>query len=157
MAKRGGFPGGGMPGNMNNLMKQAQRMQRQMEEQQKELEEKEFTASAGGGAVEVTLNGKYEVTKISLDEEVVDPEDIEMLEDLVMAAVNSALRQVEEASKANMSKLTGVFRKAVTCSKLPFIMLTCSIASDTFINGATNPSGTTKDIKNTGSESVPSM
>ena len=107
MAKRGGFPGGGMPGNMNNLMKQAQRMQRQMEEQQKELEEKEFTASVGGGAVEVTLNGKYEVTKVSLDEEVVDPEDIEMLEDLVMAAVNSALRQVEEASKANMSKLTG--------------------------------------------------
>ena len=107
MAKRGGFPGGGMPGNMNNLMKQAQRMQRQMEESAKELESAEFTAAAGGGAVEVTLNGKYEVTKISLDEEVVDPEDIEMLEDLVMAAVNSALRQVEEASKANMSKLTG--------------------------------------------------
>ena len=97
MARRGGFPGGGMPGNMNNLMKQAQRMQRQMEEQQKELEEKEFTASAGGGAVEVTVTGKYEVTKVSLDEEVVDPDDIEMLEDLVMAAVNAALRQVEEA------------------------------------------------------------
>ena len=61
MAKRGGFPGGGMPGNMNNLMKQAQRMQRQMEESQKELEEKEFTATAGGGAVEVTVSGKREV------------------------------------------------------------------------------------------------
>ena len=64
MAKRGGFPGGGMPGNMNNLMKQAQRMQRQMEESQKELEEKEFTATAGGGAVEVSVSGKREVTKV---------------------------------------------------------------------------------------------
>ena len=67
MAKRGGFPGG-MPGNMNNLMKQAQRMQKQMEEQQKELEEKEFTASAGGGAVEVTVTGKREVTSVKLAE-----------------------------------------------------------------------------------------
>ena len=83
MAKRGGFPGG-MPGNMNNLMKQAQRMQRQMEEAQKELEEKEVTAAAGGGAVEVTVSGKHEVTKIKLSEEVVDPDDIEMLEDLIM-------------------------------------------------------------------------
>ena len=70
MAKRGGFPGG-MPGNMNNLMKQAQRMQRQMEENQKELETKEFTAKAGGGAVEVTVTGKKEVKKIKLSEEVV--------------------------------------------------------------------------------------
>ena len=70
MAKRGGFPGGGgMPGNMNNLMKQAQKMQRQMEESQKELEEKEFTATAGGGAVEVTVTGKKEVTKVKLSEE----------------------------------------------------------------------------------------
>ena len=66
MAKRGGFPGGGMPGNMNNLMKQAQKMQRQMEENQKALEEKIFTASAGGGAVEVSVSGKREVTKVSL-------------------------------------------------------------------------------------------
>ena len=63
MAKRGGFPGGGMPGNMNNLMKQAQRMQRQMEESQKELEEKEFTATAGGGAVEVSVSGKEKLPK----------------------------------------------------------------------------------------------
>ena len=83
MAKRGGFPGMGMPGNMNNLMKQAQKMQRQMEENQKALEEKEFTATAGGGAVEVTISGKREVTKVKLDEEVVDPDDIEMLEDLI--------------------------------------------------------------------------
>ena len=86
MAKRGGFPGGGMPGNMANLMKQAQRMQRQMEEQQKELEAKEFTATAGGGAVEVTVSGKREVLKVKLAEEVVDPDDIEMLEDLIVAA-----------------------------------------------------------------------
>jgi len=86
MAKRGGFPGMGMPGNMNNLMKQAQKMQRQMEENQKALEEKEFTATAGGGAVEVTISGKREVTKVKLQEEVVDPDDIEMLEDLIVAA-----------------------------------------------------------------------
>ena len=107
MAKRGGFPGGGMPGNMNNLMKQAQRMQRQMEENQKELEEKEFTAKAGGGAGEVTVTGKKEITKIKLSEEVVDPEDIEMLEDLVMAATNEALRMAEEASAEAMNKMTG--------------------------------------------------
>ena len=92
MAKRGGFPGGGMPGNMNNLMKQAQHMQRQMEKSQKELESAEFTAAAGGGAVEVTVTGKKEVTKIKLDPEAVDPEDVEMLEDVIMAAVNEALR-----------------------------------------------------------------
>lgn len=107
MAKRGGFPGGGMPGNMNNLMKQAQRMQRQMEENQKELETKEFVAKSGGGAVEVTVNGKKEVTKVKLSEEVVDPEDIEMLEDLVMAAVNEAIRMAEEENEAIMSKMTG--------------------------------------------------
>ena len=108
MAKRGGFPGGmGMPGNMNNLMKQAQKMQKQMEENQKALEEKEFTAVAGGGAVEVTVSGKKEVTKVKLAEEVVDPDDIEMLEDLIMAAVNEALRQVDEANTSAMSKLTG--------------------------------------------------
>lgn len=107
MAKRGGFPGGGMPGNMNNLMKQAQRMQRQMEESQKELEEKEFTAKAGGGAVEVTVTGKKEITKVKLSPEVVDPDDIEMLEDLIVAAVNEAFRQLEEISASSMSKITG--------------------------------------------------
>lgn len=106
MARRGGFSGG-MPGNMNNLMKQAQRMQRQMEEAQKELEEKEITATAGGGAVEVTVSGKREITGIKLSEEVVDPDDIEMLEDLIMAAANQAFRQMEEDSAAAMSKLTG--------------------------------------------------
>ena len=106
MAKRGGFPGG-MPGNMNNLMKQAQRMQRQMEESTKELENKEFTATAGGGAVEITVNGKKEVCRVKLQEEVVDPEDIEMLEDLIMAATNEALRKMEEESQSQMAKITG--------------------------------------------------
>ena len=85
---------------MNNLMKQAQKMQRQMEEATKELEEKEVTASAGGGAVEVTVSGKKEIVKIRLAEEVVDPDDIEMLEDLIMAAANEALRQMEEMSSS---------------------------------------------------------
>ena len=107
MAKRGGFPGGGMPGNMANLMKQAQKMQRQMEEQAKELETKQFTATAGGGVVKVTVSGKREVLGVELQEEVVDPEDIEMLQDLVVAAVNEALRQVDEANSSVMNKLTG--------------------------------------------------
>ena len=106
MAKRGGVPGG-MPGNMNNFMKQAQRMQRQMEETTKELEEKEYSASAGGGAVTVTVSGKKEVLSVKLAEEVVDPDDIEMLQDLIVAATNEALRKMEEESQAAMSKLTG--------------------------------------------------
>lgn len=108
MAKRGGFPGGmGMPGNMNNLMKQAQRMQRQMEEGQKELETKEFSAKAGGGAVEVVVTGKKELVRVTLSEEAVDPEDIETLQDMIMAAANEALRQAEEANNELMGKMTG--------------------------------------------------
>ncbi|MCD7708905.1 MAG: YbaB/EbfC family nucleoid-associated protein [Clostridiales bacterium] len=107
MAKRGGYPGGMVPGNMNNLMKQAQRMQRQMEEAQKNLEEQEVTAAAGGGAVEVTVTGGHEVKKVKLSPEVVDPDDIEMLEDLIVAATNEAMRQVEEASQKQMAEITG--------------------------------------------------
>ena len=107
MAKRGGFPGMGLPGNMNNLMKQAQKMQRQMEENKKALEEKEFTATVGGGAGSVTVSGKREIAKVTLSEEAVDPDDIEMLEDMIAAATNEALRQVESESAAVMSKLTG--------------------------------------------------
>ena len=107
MAKRGGFPGGAMPGNMNNLMKQAQRMQRQMEESQKELETKEFTAAAGGGAVQVTVSGKKEVLAVKLAEEVVDPDDIEMLQDLIVAATNEAMRQADAANAEMMNKMTG--------------------------------------------------
>ncbi len=107
MAKRGGFSGGAIPGNMNNLMKQAQRMQRQMEEAGKELEAKEYTASAGGGAVTVTVSGKKEVVSVKLSPEAVDPDDVEMLEDLIMAATNEAFRQMEEASTQAMAKFTG--------------------------------------------------
>ena len=106
MAKRGGFPGG-MPGNMNNLMKQAQKMQRQMGEAQKALEEQEITATAGGGAVEVTVSGRHEITKVKLSEEVVDPDDIEMLEDLIVTAVNQALKQADEESASIMRQATG--------------------------------------------------
>ena len=106
MAKRGGFPGG-MPGNMSNLMKQAQRMQRQMEEARQELDEKQYTASAGGGAVSVAVSGKKEVVSVKLSEEVVDPDDFEMLQDLFVAATNEALRAAEEDSAAVMSKLSG--------------------------------------------------
>ena len=106
MAKRGGFPGG-MPGNMSNLMKQAQKMQSQMEETTKELEGKEYSASSGGGAVTVTVSGKKEVTAVKISPEAVDPEDVEMLEDMIMAAVNEAFRQMEDASSQAMSKLTG--------------------------------------------------
>ena len=106
MAKRGGFPGG-MPGSMTNMMKQAQRMQRQMEEGKKELETKEFTASAGGGAVEVAVNGQKEVLRVKLTQEVVDPDDIEMLQDLIVAAANEALRQAEAANEELMGRMTG--------------------------------------------------
>lgn len=106
MAKRGGFQGG-MPGNMSNLMKQAQRMQRQMEETSKELESREYTASAGGGAVSVTVSGRKEITAVKISPEAVDPDDVEMLEDMIMAAANEAFRQMEEASASAMSKLTG--------------------------------------------------
>ena len=107
MAKRGGFPGGGMPGNMANLMNQAQKMQRQMEEQAKEMETKEFTATAGGGAVEATVSGTKKVLSLKLDEEAVDPDDVEMLVDLIVAALNEALEKVDAESSSAMSKLTG--------------------------------------------------
>ena len=109
MAKRGGgFPGGmGMPGNMNNLMKQAQRMQRQMEESKKALEEKEFTASAGGGAVEVIVTGGKTVKSITISKDAVDPEDVEMLQDLIVAATNEALKQVEDAEEQMLGGMTG--------------------------------------------------
>lgn len=107
MGKKGGFPGGAMPGNMNNLMKQAQRMQRQMEEKQKELEDKEWEAAAGGGAVTVKVSGKKEITSITLAKEVVDPDDIEMLQDLIIAAANEALRKVDEEQSEMYGSLAG--------------------------------------------------
>ena len=98
MARRGGFPGGGMPGNMNNLMKQAQRMQRQMEENKKALEEKEFKATAGGGAVEVIMTGAHEMKSITIDPDAADPDDVETLQDMILVAVNDVLSQITEES-----------------------------------------------------------
>lgn len=106
MAKRGGFPGG-MPGNMNNLMKQAQRMQRQMEENQKNLDESEFTAKAGGGAVEVVVTGKKTIKSLTLDKDIVDPDDVETLQESIIAAINEAFAQVDAASESAMSKMAG--------------------------------------------------
>ena len=99
MARRGGGFPGGMPGNMNNLMKQAQRMQRQMEENKKAREEKEFTASSGGGAVEVVVTGKKQVKTLTISPDAVDPDDVEMLQDLILAAINEAMKQVDEESE----------------------------------------------------------
>lgn len=104
---RGGFPGGFGGGNINNLMKQAQAMQKQMEEMQKEVEAAEFEASVGGGAISVRVNGKKEVLGINIKPEVVDPDDVEMLEDLVLSAVNEALKKADEETSNKMGKLTG--------------------------------------------------
>ena len=104
MAK-GRYPG--MGGNMGGMMKQMQKMQKQMEKMQKQLEETEVEASVGGGAITAKANGKKELLSISIDESVVDPDDVEMLEDLVLAAVNEALRSAEEMMTKEMSKITG--------------------------------------------------
>lgn len=100
---RGGFPGG----NMNNMMKKVQKMQKEMARAQQEIEEKEFSSTAGGGVIEAIVNGKKELVKINIDEDVVDPEDTEMLEDLVVAAVNDALKKADEYTQREMGKLTG--------------------------------------------------
>ena len=102
MARRGGYGGMGMPGNMNNLMKQAQRMQRQMEENKRALDEKEFKATAGGGAVEVVMTGAHQLQSITLDPDAVDPDDVETLQDMIMVAVNDVLAQINEESEKVM-------------------------------------------------------
>ncbi len=102
----GGFGGGGNA-NMQKQLAQAQAMQREMEKMQAELEEKEFTATAGGGAISVTASGAKEIKALSIEKDVVDPDDVEMLQDLIIAAVNEVMRQVDEASESEMSKLTG--------------------------------------------------
>lgn len=98
---------GGMGGMNMNMIKQAQKMQQNMMKMQEELEEKEYTASAGGGAVEATVNGKNKVILLTISPDVVDPEDTDMLQDLVLAAINEAMRVAEEASATEMKKLTG--------------------------------------------------
>lgn len=98
----GGFGGGA---NMQQLMRQAQKMQQQMTEAQEKLEAAEYEAASGGGMVKVTVSGKRELTAITIDPQVVDPDDIEMLQDLIQAAVNEALRKGEEARESAMNKM----------------------------------------------------
>ncbi len=103
---RGGFGGiGGM--NMNNLMKQAQKMQKKMEEAQAALAEKTIEVTSGGGAVKIVITGKKVVQSIKINPEVVDPDDVEMLEDLMLSAVNEAVRQADELANSEMGKITG--------------------------------------------------
>ena len=107
MARRGGFPGGmgGFGGmNLNNLMKEAKKMQADMEKSQAELAEKEFEATAGGGAVSVKVSGAKEIKEIKIQKDVVDPDDVEMLEDLILGCVNEALRKVDSATSAEFGK-----------------------------------------------------
>ena len=107
MARRGGFPGGmgGFGGmNMGQLMKQAKKMQEEMEKSQEELGAKEFEASAGGGAVTVKVTGTKQIKEIAIKKEVVDPDDVEMLQDLIVTCTNEALRKVDEAQAAQMGK-----------------------------------------------------
>lgn len=107
MAK-GGFRGGPMGGGMNmNMMKQAQKMQQEMLKMQQEMETKTYEATAGGGVVTANVNGKHELVSIVIDPEAVDPEDVEMLQDLVVAAVNEAMRKADADAASSMQKLTG--------------------------------------------------
>ena len=98
-----------MPGNMSNLMKQAQRMQREMEEKQKKLEESEFTATAGGGAVSVVVTGSKNLKSLTISPDAVDPDDVEMLQDLIIAAVGEAMKQVDDESARLMGGMGGGF------------------------------------------------
>ena len=110
MSKRGGFPGGmgGFGGmNMNNLMKQAKKMQEEMQKSQEELSSKEFDSTAGGGAISVKVTGEKVIKEIKIKPDVVDPDDVEMLEDLILTCVNEALRKVDDAQSSQMSKMTG--------------------------------------------------
>ena len=105
MSKRGGFPGGG--GNMGAMMKQAQKMQAELARAQEEIKDMTFEATAGGGMVKVVANGDMTVDSIVIDPEAVDPEDVEMLQDIVAAAVNEALRGVSEISSQRLNAATG--------------------------------------------------
>ena len=107
MSKRGGFPGGmgGFGGmNINNLMKQAKKMQEEMQKSQEELSSKEFDSTAGGGAISVKVTGEKVIKEIKIKPDVVDPDDVEMLEDLILTCVNEALRKVDSAQAAELGK-----------------------------------------------------
>ena len=114
MSKRGGFPGGmgGFGGmNINQLMKEAKKMQADIEKSQEELQAKEFDATAGGGAISVKVSGSKEIKEIKISKDVVDPDDVEMLQDLIITCVNEALRKVDSAQAASMNKFNvpGIF------------------------------------------------
>lgn len=98
---------GGKSGNMNNMIKQAQKMQEDIEKIQEEMHEREFKATSGGGAVEVTVNGKKEIQDIEIDRDVINPDEKEMLEDLMIGAINEALRNAEQEIDKEMNKVTG--------------------------------------------------
>ncbi len=106
MSKRGGFPGGGFPGgmNLNNLMKEAKKMQADMEQTQVELASKEFSATAGGGAIKATVSGEKKLKNIEIQKDVVDPDDVEMLQDLILTCINDAMKQVDEEQSRQMGK-----------------------------------------------------
>ena len=104
---RGGFPGMGMGGNMQQLARQAQKLQQQMTKMQEEIEAREFEASAGGGMCTAVVNGKKELLSITIKPEAVDPDDVEMLQDMIIAAVNEAMRTADAEAAQNMSRLTG--------------------------------------------------
>ena len=106
MSKRGGFPGmGGFGGmNINQLMKEAKKMQADLEKSQEELQAKEFDATAGGGAISVKVGGNKEIKEIKISKEVVDPDDVEMLQDLIITCINEALRKVDSAQSASIGK-----------------------------------------------------
>ena len=106
MAKRGGFPGG-MPGNMNNLMKQAQKMQDEITALQNDIEARDFSATSGGGAVEVVVTGAKNIKALTIKPEVVDKDDVEMLQDLIISAINEAMADVEKTTEEEMNKITG--------------------------------------------------
>lgn len=101
------FPMGGMGANANNMIKQAQKMQQEMLKAQEEMENSDFEATSGGGAVLVKMNGKKELTEIIIKPEVCDSDDVEMLQDLVLSAVNEAMKKVDSANNEKMSRLTG--------------------------------------------------
>ena len=114
MAKRGGFPGGmgGFGGmNINQLMKEAKKMQADLEKSQEELQSKDFEATAGGGAIYVKVSGDKQLKEIKLQKDIVDPDDVEMLQDLIITCVNEALRKVDSAQAASMGKfnIPGMF------------------------------------------------
>lgn len=114
MSKRGGFPGGmgGFGGmNINQLMKEAKKMQADLEKSQEELQAKDFEATSGGGAISVKVSGSKEIKEIKISKDVVDPDDVEMLQDLIITCINEALRKVDSAQAASMGKfnMPGMF------------------------------------------------